>query len=151
MEPSQRYATDAAYPVAVQLLVKLLVVVALAGIGVLLWSLRSDAGPGRPDVPVPPLIGAKLSDAAADLQDLGFCVDVEPGDGSATLGELIEEHPRRYIVGQLPGAGAQMPDRALVILRIQTQHEISRVLYQVAQTNRAMTCPAGSGVGDANA
>jgi beta-lactam-binding protein with PASTA domain len=136
---------------AVRLLTKLVVGVALVGVGALLLSFRSDPGPGRPDVPVPWLIGAKLGDAAADLQDLGLCVNVEPGDGRATLGSLIEQHPRRYIVGQLPGAGASVPERTLVILRIQTEHETSRVLYQVAQTNRAMTCPAGSGVGDANA
>jgi beta-lactam-binding protein with PASTA domain len=136
---------------AVRPLTKPLVAAALIGIGALLLSFGSEAGPGRPDVPVPLLIGAKLGDAAADLQDLGLCVNVEPGDGTATLGSLIEEHPRRYIVGQLPGAGASVPERTLVILRIQTEHETSRVLYQVAQTNRAMTCPAGSGVGNANA
>ena len=129
---------------------KVLVVAALVGLGALLLSFRSEPGPGRPDVAVPWLIGAKLGDAAADLQDLGFCVGVEPGDGSATLGSLSEQHPRRYVVGEIPGAGDAAPERTLVMLRIQTEHEISRVLYQVAQTNRAMTCPAGSGVGDAN-
>jgi beta-lactam-binding protein with PASTA domain len=136
---------------AVRPLAKVLVVGALVGLGALLLSFRSDAGPGRPDRAVPWLIGAKLADAAAVLQDLGFCVGVEPGDGSATLGALIEQHPRRYIVGQIPGAGDTAPERTLVILRIQTEHEVSRVLYQVAQTNRAMTCPAGAGVGEANA
>ena len=129
---------------------KVLVVAALVGLGTLLLSFRSDAGPGRPDVAVPLLIGAKLGDAAAGLQDLGLCVHVEPVEGSETLGTLIEEHPRRYIVGELPGAGAEVPERSLVILRIETQHDTSRVLYQVAQTNRAMTCPAGSSIGDAN-
>ena len=131
---------------AVRRLTKLLVGAALVAIGALLLSFGSDPTPGRPDVPVPPLIGAKLGDAAASLQDLGLCVHVEPGDGTETLGELIEQHPRRYIVDQLPGAGASVPERTLVILRIDTQHETSKVLYQVAQTNRAMTCPAGSGV-----
>ncbi len=127
-------------------LTKLLIVAAVVALGTLLLSFRSDPGPGRPDVPVPPLIGGKLGAAAADLQDLGLCVLVEPGDGTATLGSLIEEHPRRYVVGQVPGAGARVPERTLVILRIETEHETSRVLYQVAQTNRAMTCPVGLGV-----
>ncbi|HYF12066.1 MAG TPA: hypothetical protein VEC09_07165 [Actinomycetota bacterium] len=129
---------------------KLLIVAAVVALGMLLLSFRSDPGPGRPDVSVPHLIGGKLGDAAADLQDLGLCVLVEPGDGTATLGSLIEEHPRRYVVGQVPGAGARVPERTLVILRIQTEHETSRVLYQVVQTNRAMTCPAGLGVRRSN-
>ncbi len=127
-------------------LTKLLIVAAVVALGTLLLSFRSDPGPGRPDVPVPPLIGGKLGAAAADLQALGLCVLVEPGDGTATLGSLIEEHPRRYVVGQVPGPGAGVPERTLVILRIETEHETSRVLYQVAQTNRAMTCPVGLGV-----
>lgn len=126
-------------------LTKLLIVAVVVALGTLLLSFRSDPGPRRPDVTVPLLIGGKLSEAAAGLQDLGLCVLVEPGDGTATLGSLIEEHPRRYVVGQVPGAGARVPERTLVILRIETEHETSRVLYQVAQTNRAMTCPVGLG------
>ena len=132
-------------------LTKALVVVVLLGVGALMMLFRSNPTPGRPDVAVPWLLGTKLGDAAEDLQDHGFCVGVEPGIASRSLGSLIEQHPRRYLVGQIPGAGDLAPERTLVVLRIQTQHETSRVLYQVAQTNRAMTCPVGSGVTDANA
>ena len=128
-------------------LVKLAAVAALIGLGVLLSSFRSAPGPGAADVAVPLMIRAKLGDAAAQLQELGLCVGVEAGEAGAALAPLIEEHPRRYVVGQLPGAGAEIPQRSLVVLRIATGHEVSRVLYQVAQTNRAMTCPAGAGVG----
>lgn len=131
---------------AVRRLARFLVVAILVGSGAVLASLGSDPTAGRPDVAVPPLIGQKLGDASAILQDMGLCVDVEAGDGTATLGRLIEEHPRRYIVGQLPGAGTPVPERTLVTLRIDTAHETSRVLYQVARTNHAMICPAGSGV-----
>jgi beta-lactam-binding protein with PASTA domain len=136
---------------AVRLLAKVLVAAALVGIGVVMLSLGSEPGPGRPDVAVPWLVGAKLGEAAANLQDLGFCVGVEPGEAGGALAELIEQHPRRYVVDQIPAAGDTAPERTLVVLRTETRHETSRVLYQVAQTNRAMTCPAGAGVGDANA
>jgi|tagenome__1003787_1003787.scaffolds.fasta_scaffold20719294_2 hypothetical protein len=127
-----------------------LVVIALVGVGAVMLSFRSEPGPGRPDVTVPFLVRDKLGSAATDLQDLGLCVVVEPGEATGSLADLVQQHPRRYVVGELPGAGAMVPERSLVILRIGTEHEISRVLYQVAQTNRAMTCPAGSGVADAN-
>jgi beta-lactam-binding protein with PASTA domain len=132
-------------------LTKALIVVALLAVGALMMAFRSEPGPGRPDVTVPFVISDKLGSAATDLQDLGLCVGVEPGEATGSLADLVQQHPRRYVVGELPGAGAMVPERSLVILRIRTEHEISRVLYQVAQTNRAMTCPAGSGVTDANA